>query len=311
MSGWPFLGCRAEIAESASLAAVPRRFALLINPTSGKGRAARLAQPVQDRLRRSGAEVVEIVGTDGADAERRAIEAVKDGVDALVALGGDGIAHTAIQAVAGTGVPLGIVPAGTGNDLARELQMPKDALAAADVVLGATPRAIDAVRAGDRWFGGVLGSGFDSMVNERANTMSWPRGKSRYNLAILAELRVFKPLPFTITLDGEVWETEAMLVAVGNGTSYGAGMKVCPAASMDDGLLNVTVLGPVGKAHFIRMFPRVFKGTHVELPEVQCRTAREVRLESPGVVAYADGERFAALPVTCTCVPGALTVLAP
>jgi diacylglycerol kinase (ATP) len=167
------------------------------------------------------------------------------------------------------------------------------------------------VRAADRWFGGVLGSGFDSMVNERANTMSWPRGKSRYNLAILAELRVFKPLPFIITLDGEVWETEAMLVAVGNGTSYGAGMRVCPGATLDDGLLDVTVLGPVPKGRFIRMFPRVYKGTHVELPEVSCRQAREVRLESPGVVAYADGERFAPLPLTCTCMPGALTVLAP
>jgi diacylglycerol kinase (ATP) len=263
------------------------------------------------RLRASGAEVIQVIGTDGPDAERRAIAAVKDGVDALVALGGDGIAHTAIQAVAGTGVPLGIVPAGTGNDLARELDMPRDPLEATEAILAATPRQIDAVRAGDRWFGGVLGSGFDSMVNERANRMSWPRGRSRYNLAILAELRVFRPLPFTITLDGEVWHTEAMLVAIGNGTSYGAGMKVCPTASLDDGLLNVTVLGPVPKTRFIRMFPRVYKGTHVELAEVQCRQAREVRLESPGVVAYADGERFAALPVTCTCVPGALSVLAP
>jgi diacylglycerol kinase (ATP) len=284
---------------------------LLVNPTSGKGRAARLVEPVTARLRASGAEVVTVIGDDGADAERRAIAAVQDGVDALVALGGDGIAHTAIQAVAETGVPLGLVPAGTGNDLARELRMPKDPLEATDVILAATPRAIDGVRVGDRWFGGVLGSGFDSMVNERANTMSWPRGKSRYNLAILAELRVFKPLPFTLTLDGEVWETEAMLVAVGNGTSYGAGMKVCPAASLDDGFLDVTVLGPVPKHRFIRMFPRVYKGTHVELAEVQCRRAREVRLSSPGVIAYADGERFAALPITCTCVPGALTVLAP
>ena len=296
---------------SASLAAVVRRLALLVNPTSGKGRAARVAEPVLARLRASGAEVVQVIGTDGPDAERRAIEVVKDGVDALVALGGDGIAHTAIQAVAGTGVPLGLVPAGTGNDLARELDMPRDPLEATEAILAATPRHIDAVRAGDRWFGGVLGSGFDSMVNERANRMSWPRGRSRYNLAILAELRVFRPLPFTITLDGEVWHTEAMLVAVGNGTSYGAGMKVCPTASLDDGLLNVTVLGPVPKLRFIRMFPRVYKGTHIELPEVHCRTAHEVRLESPGVIAYADGERFAPLPLTCTCVPGALTILAP
>jgi diacylglycerol kinase (ATP) len=149
------------------------------------------------------------------------------------------------------------------------------------------------------------------MVNERANRMSWPRGKSRYNLAILAELGVFKPLPFVITLDGERWETEAMLVAVGNGTSYGAGMHVCPGAELDDGELDVTVLGPVGKLRFLRTFPHVYKGTHVELPEVQVRRAKVVHLESPGVIAYADGERLAPLPVTCECVPGALTVYAP
>ena len=105
--------------------------------------------------------------------------------------------------------------------------------------------------------------------------------------------------------------TEAMLVAVGNGTSYGAGMRVCPDARLDDGLLDVTVLGPVSKLTFIRTFPNVYKGTHVQRPEVTVRRAREVRLESPGVIAYADGERFAPLPLTCTCVPGALTVLAP
>jgi diacylglycerol kinase (ATP) len=290
---------------------VPRTIALLINPTSGKGRAARVAGPVTSRLRAGGADVREIVGSDAADAEDRARKAVADGVDALVALGGDGIVHTAIQAVAGSQVPLGIVGAGTGNDLAHELHIPEDPLAAADLVLSATPRRVDAVRGAGRWFGGVLGSGFDSMVNERANRMSWPKGKSRYNLAILAELRVFKPLPFQLTLDGEAWETEAMLVAVGNGTSYGAGMRVCPGAKLDDGLLEVTVLGPVSKATFIRTFPSVYKGTHVNRPEVTCRQAREVRLESPGVIAYADGERFAPLPITCTCVPGALTVLAP
>jgi diacylglycerol kinase (ATP) len=290
---------------------VPRNLALLINPTSGKGKAARVAGPVAARLRAGGAEVTEIVGSDAADAEERARKAVADGIDALVALGGDGIVHTAIQAVADTGVPLGIISAGTGNDLARELHIPTDPLAAADLVTSATPRQIDAVRGDGRWFGGVLGSGFDSMVNERANRMSWPKGRSRYNLAILAELRVFKPLHFTLTLDGAVWETDAMLVAVGNGTSYGAGMRVCPDATLDDGVLDVTVLGPVSKVTFIRTFPSVYKGTHVQRPEVICRRAREVRLESPGVVAYADGERFASLPVTCTCVPGALTVLAP
>jgi diacylglycerol kinase (ATP) len=149
------------------------------------------------------------------------------------------------------------------------------------------------------------------MVNERANRMSWPRGRSRYNLAIAAELRTFRPVPFVLELDGERWETEAMLVAVGNGVSYGGGMKVCPGALMDDGLFDVTVLGPVSKFEFVRVFPQVYSGAHVSHPAVTVRQARSVSLAAAGVTAYADGERVALLPLTCDVVPGALHVLAP
>jgi diacylglycerol kinase (ATP) len=154
----------------------------------------------------------------------------------------------------------------------------------------------------------VLGSGFDSMVNERANRMSWPSGRSRYNLAIVAELRTFRPVPYTLELDGEAWETEAMLVAVGNGPSYGGGMRVCPGARLDDGLLDITVLGPISKPEFLRVFPTVYKGTHVRHRAVTVRQAREVVLTSPGVTAYADGERVSELPVRCHAVPDAVHV---
>src|SRR5581483_4722262 len=173
-----------------------------------------------------------------------------------------------------------------------------------------TARSMDAVRVGAKWFGCVLGAGFDSRVNDRANRMSWPRGRMRYNFAILAELRVFKPLPFVLELDGERWETDAMLVAVGNAKSYGAGMKVTPDAEVDDGLVDVQVLGPVSKPEFLRTFPKVFKGTHVSHPAVTIRRAKVVSLSSPGVTAYADGEYLADLPITCETVPGAVTVLA-
>jgi diacylglycerol kinase (ATP) len=149
------------------------------------------------------------------------------------------------------------------------------------------------------------------MVNERANRMSWPRGRARYNVAIAAELRTFRPVPFVLELDGQRWETEAMLVAVGNGASYGGGMKVCPGARMDDGLFDVTVLGPVSKLEFVRVFPRVYSGSHVDHPAVTVRRAKAVSLAAVGVTAYADGERVAMLPVTCDVVPGALQVLAP
>jgi diacylglycerol kinase (ATP) len=132
----------------------------------------------------------------------------------------------------------------------------------------------------------------------------------RYNVAILAELGVFKPVPFVLELDGERWETEAMLVAVGNAKSYGAGMQICPDAELDDGMVDVTVLGTVSKPAFLRAFPKVFKGTHRDHPAVTMRRAKVVSLSAPDVTVYADGEYIGELPITCETVQGAVRVLA-
>jgi diacylglycerol kinase (ATP) len=295
---------------------VARSVALLVNPTAGKGRAGRLATAATAALRAAGLSVAVLVGRDPDEAAELARAAVGGGVDALVALGGDGMVHLALQVVAGTPTPLGILPAGTGNDLAATLGIPARVPAAVRLLtatLAADPagRPIDAVRVGPRWYGCVLGAGFDSLVNDRANRMAWPRGRMRYNLAILAELRVFRPLPFVVDLDGERLTTDAMLVAVGNGRSYGAGMRITPAALVDDGLLDVAVLGRISTFGFLRTFPKVYRGTHVRHPAVTMRRARTVTIDSPGVNAYADGEYLAPLPVTCECVPGAVRVLAP
>ena len=292
-----------------------KNVALLVNPTAGKGRAASTVAKVTERLRAGGANVAILVGRDAEDASALARQAVSDGVDAVVALGGDGMVHLALNVVAGTSTPLGIIPAGTGNDLAATLGLPtKDPVAAAalisDKLAADAARPMDAVRVGEKWFGCVLGAGFDSRVNDRANRMSWPKGRMRYNLAILAELRVFRPLPFVLELDGERWETDAMLVAVGNAKSYGAGMKVTPDAEIDDGVVDVQVLGPVSKPEFLKTFPKVFKGTHVTHPAVTIRRAKVVSISSPGVTAYADGEYLADLPIVCETVPGAVRILA-
>jgi diacylglycerol kinase (ATP) len=288
----------------------------MVNPTAGKGRAAHVVAKVAAELRAADASVEILIGADAADAVAIAKQQVALGVDALVALGGDGMANLALQAVAGTAVPFGLVPAGTGNDLAAALGLPAgDPAAAARLIAelldGPGTRPMDAVRTDYGWFGCVLGAGFDSRVNDRANRMSWPKGKARYNLAILAELRVFKPLPFVVTIDGERIETEAMLVAVGNAASYGAGLRVCPDAVIDDGLLDITIGGPMTKVEFLRLSPKFTSGGHRDHPAVRMLRGREVRLESPGVNAYADGEYVGPLPLTCTVSPGAVQVLAP
>lgn len=264
------------------------------------------------RLRERGVDVHPMAGRDAAEAGELARRAVADGYDALVAVGGDGMLHLALQAVAGTPVVLGLVPSGSGNDFARLLGLqPHEPQAAADVVADGVVRTIDAGRVGSTWFAGVLSSGFDSAVNERANRMRWPKGRMRYNVAIVAELGVFHAMPFRIQMDDVRLETEAMLVAVGNGVSYGGGMRVCPGARIDDGLLAVTVLNRISKVEFLRVFPRVYEGRHVDHPAVTVHEARRVTLEAEHAVAYADGEPLQPLPVTVECVPGAVRVLAP
>jgi diacylglycerol kinase (ATP) len=287
------------------------RAALVVNPTSGKGRATAAADIVVAGLTAAGHTVDRLVGADGADAERLCRQAVSNDADAIVAVGGDGMAHLALQACAGTATALGIVPTGTGNDLATALGLPMgDPRASTALLVEGAVRTIDAVRCGEAWWACVLGSGFDAAVNDRANRMRWPRGRRRYDLAILAELRSYRPGHFVLDIDGMRAEVDAMLVALGNAPSYGGGMKVCPDAKLDDGLLDVVVVGPLTRRRFLRLFPRVFAGTHVADSSVTVFRGREVSLSGPPTAtAYADGEPMGPLPLTSTVEPGALRVI--
>lgn len=290
---------------------------LFVNPAAGRGRGARAAQPAASALRAAGFSVRTIRGESAEDGLARARAAVRDGTGALIAVGGDGMVNLALQAVAGTRTPLGLVAVGTGNDFARALGLPvRDPAAAgrliADALTGARLREIDLGRVGDRWFGTVLASGFDSRVNDRGNRMAWPAGRLKYDLAMLAELAAFRPFPYRITLDGgEVREVDATLVAVGNGSSYGGGMRICPGADPTDGLFDITVVGDCGRATLLTVFPRVYRGTHVEHPKVTVHRAARVDLAADGITGYADGEPLGPLPLTARCIPRAVRVAAP
>ncbi|MCX4727614.1 diacylglycerol kinase [Streptomyces sp. NPDC090052] len=314
---------------------------LFVNPTAGRGRGAHAAQPAASALRDAGFSVRTVLGSDAPDALRRAREAVRDGTGALIAVGGDGMISLALQAVAGTRTPLGVVAVGTGNDFARGLGLPvRDPAAAGRSVAGALKggniREIDLGRvvpgdgagqndgmepgdradntgvrpAGERWFGSVLAAGFDSRVNDRGNRMRWPAGRLKYDLAMVAELAAFRPLPYRLVLDGgPAREIEATLVAVGNGPSYGGGMKICAGAELDDGLLDVTVVGACSRTTLVRVFPKVYRGTHLGHPAVTSYRVRRIELGAAGVTGYADGEPLGALPLTAECVPGAVRVI--
>jgi diacylglycerol kinase (ATP) len=288
-----------------------REIAFLTNPTSGKGRGARVREGALARLRGAGLVVRDLQGRDADESLDLARQCVADGVDALVVCGGDGMVHLAVQAVATTGIPLGIVPAGSGNDVARYFDLPrKDPDGAVDRVIAGGTRTVDLARSGSQYFVTVLAAGFDAVVNERANRMTWPRGQMRYNIATLAELRVFEPLPYTLQLDDRQVELEAMLVAVGNGPSFGGGLRITEGAVLDDGLLDVVIIKPISKPDLVRTYPKLFKGTHVRHPQYEHHLVRSVTVAAPGIVSYADGERFGPLPLTVECAPGALTVLA-
>ncbi|MEU4880420.1 diacylglycerol kinase [Streptomyces althioticus] len=290
---------------------------LFVNPTAGGGRGARAARTAAAALRDAGFHVGTVTGDGPEDALSRARTAVEEGTGALIAVGGDGMANLALQAVVGTGTPFGLVAAGTGNDFARALGMPLREPATAgrmiaDALKSGRSRDVDLGRIGDRWFGAVLASGFDSRVNDRGNRMRVPLGRFKYDMAMVAELAAFRPLPYRITLDGgEVREVEATLVAVGNGPSYGGGMRICPGADLTDGLFDITVVGECSRATLLRVFPRVYKGTHVDHPVVSVMRAASVELAAEDVTGYADGEYVGPLPLTATCVPGAVRVVGP
>ena len=284
---------------------------MLVHPGSGRGRGARNAAVAEPRLRDAGFRVRRLQGRDGDEARELARQAVDSGVETLVVVGGDGLVHLALQSLIHSPTRLGIIPSGTGNDAARYFDIPrKDPRAAADVVIAGRERTVDVARTGPTYFLCVLSAGFDAIVNERANEMRWPRGQMKYNIATLAELRTFRPIPYVLRLDDETIEHEAMLVAVGNGPSFGGGLRITEGALLDDGLLDVVVITRMSKAKLVRSYPRLFTGRIDGVAEYVHRRVRTVTIAAPGIVSYADGERFGPLPLTVECVPGALEVLA-
>lgn len=296
----------------------PRTVVVAVNPMASFGHRRDVGPRVIERLREACHAVVPMDEANLELLRRETARAVQDGTDALVVVGGDGMANLGIDLVAGTGIPLGIVPSGTGNDLADGLGIPvRDTEAAIDRLLDAlqrTPRTIDAgtIRHGEltTWFGCVVSAGFDATVNERANLMTRPRGRSRYIVALLRELATLKPRRYRIHADGRVIETDAMLVSVANNRSLGGGMRIVPDADLSDGRLDLFIVGRMSRLRFLRMFPKVFRGEHTGLPEVTILPVSSVRIEADGIVAYADGERIGPLPIEVSVEPGAVRVLA-
>ncbi|MFF3063688.1 diacylglycerol/lipid kinase family protein [Oerskovia sp. NPDC057915] len=341
----------------------PARLAVVVNPTADRGRGRGDGARTLALLREAGHHVLDLSAPNAPLALENARDAVAGRtngrtkgagqggtapVDALVVVGGDGMVHLGVNAVAGTGIPLGVVAAGTGNDFASALDLPVhdvpaavtlllDALSARSTGTGGV-RVVDAARAEPldadlnprpgrgRWFCGVLSAGLDAAVNAHANALTWPRGSAKYVRAVASELARFRPYGYRITADLApgtapddvahpfVWTSPGTVVAVANGHRFGGGVQIAPDAQVDDGLLDLVTAGPLTRLGAARVFPGMYQGKHVHHPAVDVRRATTVLLEAtddgrPPPPAFADGERISHLPVRVTIAPGALHVL--
>lgn len=291
------------------------RATLIVNPSSGRGAAGRVAGTVADTLRQVVSELDYAMTPNAAGTSRAAALAVQRGDDLVAVLGGDGTAHLAAQAVAGTGTALAVLPSGSGNDLAAALGIPANppqaARYVADALLAGRRRQIDLGRVENgAYFTTVLCSGFDAAVNARANAMNWPAGPRRYDLAVLLELAKLTPRRVWVDVGGTEVTFEAILVAVGNAPNYGGGLRICPGAELNDGLLDVVVIAAASRRRLLRVFPTLRSGGHINEPEVTMLRGRSVRIDGDHQwPVYADGEAQGTLPVIVHCQPGALTVV--
>lgn len=277
-----------------------------INPHSGNGRGSVVASRVTAFLDRSNvAYHIIAAGSAAALSQELTSELESRKFTGVISVGGDGLAHLVMQLCVPRHLPFAVVPAGTGNDFVRTLGWSLENIEPFLIkVISSEPVAIDLGNVDSEWFGAILSTGFDSVVNERANKLPWPKGPQRYNLAIALELPRFKPIEYEINCDGNVITTKAMLVAIGNGKSYGGGMNICPTAQLHDGLFDVVILEPVSTIEFVKTFPKVYSGSHLSHPAVKTLRAKKVTITA-NAIAYADGERIGPAPVSAECIKDA------
>lgn len=293
------------------------RLGLIINPTSGKGNGKVHGDRAKQTFLDAGADVLDLSGSSFEDALSKGTAAVaSEGLDGLVVAGGDGMAHMGANICAGTSVPMGLIACGTGNDAARAMGLPVvDGVAGAQTILDGHTDRFDLGLGSNEdrsfYYFGSISAGFDAVVNARANTWSWPKGPSRYVLAMLRELAVFKPLAYKAKVDGKPRNLEAILCAVANSRSFGGGMLITPEASIQDGELDLFIVHPLSRPAFLKMFPKVYTGGHVTHPAVEIVRAKSIYLDAGNIPTFADGEYVGNKPMNIEVAPAAISVFVP
>jgi diacylglycerol kinase (ATP) len=280
---------------------------VLGNPSARNGQAQ--LREVMNAFRRRGVEAEALEAHTVADARVAAERAVADGADRLIAVGGDGVVHLAVNAVAESGTVLGVLPLGTGNDFARSVGLLGGSVAEQVERALADPVRVDAIRTDHGWVATVATLGFSGDVTARANSLTRPRGQSRYSVATLLQLPRLRTLPVTVEVEGRPVGDATTLLAVGNTAFFGGGMRICPDAGPTDGKLHAVSIGDVPRRTFLRVFPTVFSGRHIDRPEVNSDAGSWATIQGPAELdVWADGELLGPLPLRLEVVPGATLV---
>lgn len=280
---------------------------LLVSPRGGRGRAAAAAPIVRRVIEQAGHTPVDISGASAEESAGAARDAAAAGAERLIAVGGDGTLHLALQGAVGTDAVLGLVPAGTGNDYARAFGLFGLSVEEAAARALGPARPVDVVRTDhQRWVAFNVTGGFTVDVNERADRMRFPKGPSRYTVATLLTMPGLRYRELAVTVDGERSEYRSALFAVANTPTFGGGMAICPDADPDDGLLDVCVVGPASRSTMLRLLPKVFEGGHVGNRHVHMLRGSTVTIEGEPMDLVGDGESIGQTPITAEVVPGAV-----
>ena len=288
------------------------KLSLIANPSAGGGRTGRALKGVEQTLTRLGLEHHTERTRSLEHAQELAAHAAAAG-ERAVAFGGDGLIGAIAGALRHTDAVLGVLPGGRGNDFARALGIPLDPVAACEVLAQGAVREVDLGIVGSRTFIGIASCGFDSDANRIANETRVVRGNLVYAYGAIRALVSWRPARFEVTIDGDPpRRVTGYTIAAANSNSYGGGMLLAPEASLEDGMLDVVIVGDVSKLRFLRLLPTVFKGTHTRQPTVQILRATEVQISADRpFTMFADGDPIAELPVAVGVIPSAVRVMAP
>ena len=290
---------------------------VIVNPAANRGRAAQVGDQVFDAFAKAGIAVINLSGASAEEAKKKAEQLIQSQeISGLVAVGGDGTSQLGVGIAVPNQIPLGLVPAGSGNDQVRELNLDlTDIPAAVQNIVDSldSPRRVDAMKVTvsgkEIWSIGSVSAGFDALCATRANSLRWPKGPNSYIAALLLELPHFNAIEYHLDIDGEKRVIEAMLCGVANVKNFGGGMMISPNSEITDGELEVFILHKVSRARLLRIFPTVYKGNHLRFPEIEIFKAKSIKITNKNYPVTCDGELVGTAPFSSEVHPGALQLL--